>query len=315
MKGIIYKWTCSKTGKSYIGQTINESRREADFFSYSKPYTCEGSKIDNARKKYGLSKDIWKKEILKKLWCKNGKEKELFKRLNHWECYYIEKYNTFSNGYNSTIGGSSSFLMPEEEKEERRIKTLTFWKNASESKKNSLKYWKGKNRDSKTNEINREKHIGKLKSEEEKEKIKKSILLSDGYKKSCKQICQYDLDGNLLKIHESINDAAKSIKCKKTHNIVNCANGKQEKSHGYIWKFLNNENAAKERKGYYFHKRLQKYKSRIRKNGKDYVLGFFWNEKSASEMYKYAYENLENLESWFKNIEKHKKEIIEKYGA
>ena len=32
-------------------------------------------------------------------------------------------------------------------------------------------------------------------------------------------------------------------------------------------------------------------------------------------MYKYAYENLENLESWFKNIEKHKKEIIEKYGA
>ena len=47
--GIIYKWT-SPSGKSYIGQTINQRRRYKDFFRLTKSYA--GFKIDNARKKY-----------------------------------------------------------------------------------------------------------------------------------------------------------------------------------------------------------------------------------------------------------------------
>ena len=113
MKGIIYKWTCSKSGKSYIGQTINEKKRENEFFNKNEYYTGKNSKIDKARNKYGLSNDIWSKEVLKKLWCKEGKEKELLERLNYWEKYYIEKYDTFNNGYNSTNGGDKPIISEE----------------------------------------------------------------------------------------------------------------------------------------------------------------------------------------------------------
>ena len=101
-----------ESGKSYIGQTINEERREKEFFSKSEPYTKESSKIDNARKKYGLSRDMWKKEVLKRLWCKEGKEKDLLERLNYWEKYYIKEYDTFNNGYNSTDGGGHDYINP-----------------------------------------------------------------------------------------------------------------------------------------------------------------------------------------------------------
>lgn len=127
MKGIIYKWTCLKSGKSYIGQTINEKRREKEFFSNYECYTKEGSKIDNARKKYGLSKDVWKKDVLKRLWCKDGKEEELLERLNYWEKYYIKEFDTLKNGYNSTDGGSNGFLFSEETKEKCINAGKTWW--------------------------------------------------------------------------------------------------------------------------------------------------------------------------------------------
>ena len=66
MKGVIYKWTCNISGKSYIGQTTNELRREKEFLSEYEIYTNENSKIDKARKKYGLNKGIWSKSILKR---------------------------------------------------------------------------------------------------------------------------------------------------------------------------------------------------------------------------------------------------------
>lgn len=117
MKGIIYKWTCNVNGKSYIGQTINEKEREKNFLKASEEYTSENSKIDNARKKYGLSEGTWSKSVLKRLWCKEGKEKELVDRLNYWERYFIKEYDTFNNGYNSTDGGDSDFNISNEARE------------------------------------------------------------------------------------------------------------------------------------------------------------------------------------------------------
>ena len=146
MKGIIYKWTCNKSGKSYMGQTVNESRREKEFLSKSEIYTISGSKIDNARKKYGVDNTTWKKDVLKRLWCKDGKENELLERLNYWEKYYIEKYDTFNNGYNSTDGGSNGFLVSDETREKLRKNGLLWWNNLSNDEKerhriNSIERW------------------------------------------------------------------------------------------------------------------------------------------------------------------------------
>ena len=55
--GIIYKYT-SPSGKSYIGQTINEEGRRKMWFGTGR-YTGGRSKIDRARKKYGASSFIY----------------------------------------------------------------------------------------------------------------------------------------------------------------------------------------------------------------------------------------------------------------
>ena len=316
MKGIIYKWTCLKSGKSYIGQTINEERREKEFFSKSEPYTNENSKIDNARKKYGLSNDIWKKEVLKRLWCKEGKEKDLLERLNYWEKYFIKEYDTFNNGYNSTDGGCHDFLVSEEVKEMLRDKGKEWWKNLSnekkeEHRKESAKAWLGKNRYASTCETIRQKHIGKLHSNETKEKIKNTLLNLEN--KQSKKIKQYDLNGNFIKEYSSLSQMHKETGF-KPKGIIRCAKGLQKKSCGFKWEFSEDYvDREKEGKGYYFYKRLGKYRARLRHNGKEYILGFYKTEKAASEIYRLALNNKKNINEWFKDIEKHKRNIIDKY--
>lgn len=342
MKGIIYKWTCSKSGKSYIGQTINETRREKEFLSENEIYTISGSKIDNARKKYGVNKNVWKKEILKRLWCKDGKENELLDRLNYWERYYIEKYDTFNNGYNSTDGGSNGFLVSDETRSKLKEIGLSWWYNLSDEErekfykkstkrnkewwdslsdeeknkhKEKSKVWLGKNRDSKTCETLRKKQTGKVKTEETREKIRNSVLSSNDLINRRKPIKQFDLNGNLIKEYSSISEVVK-LNGFKYDGIVRCARGLQKKSKGYIWRFSNKEDEKinrHENKGYYFHKRLGKYRARIRINGKEYNLGFYRNEKAASAVYKLALENKDNINKWFKNIENIKQSIIKKY--
>lgn len=202
MKGIIYKWTCCVNGKSYIGQTTNEQRRESDFLNETKSYA--GEKIDNARRKYGLTNGVWKKTVLKRLWCKNGKEDELRKRLNYWEKYYIEVFDSVKNGYNTTDGGDYNYTFDEEvierlrkigkenweklndmEKEEHIQKSQNWWDNLSSEEKvkyknnarNKWKEWWGNLSDEEKNKHNElcATWWSNL-SEEEKEVFKKKSM-------------------------------------------------------------------------------------------------------------------------------------------
>ena len=136
MKGIIYKWTCNVNGKSYIGQTINEKEREKTFLNEGKSYA--GEKINNARKKYGVSEGTWTKTVLKRLWCKEGKEDKLKDRLNEWEKYYIEFYDTVNNGYNITDGGDGGYVLSDEVIKELKRKGKERWNSLSEERKNEI---------------------------------------------------------------------------------------------------------------------------------------------------------------------------------
>jgi len=194
MKGIIYKWTCNVSGKSYIGQTVNEKRREKDFLTEG---SYAGEKIDNARKKYGLSKDVWTKEVLKRLWCKDGKENELRERLNFWERYYVELFDTFKNGYNSTNGGDCDFSeevvaemrkrgkerwgsLSEEEKNKHKERSLEYWNNLSEEERFEFGnfgnlYWKSLS--------TKERKVLIEKSKEEYDKWRSSVSDEEFYRK------------------------------------------------------------------------------------------------------------------------------------
>lgn len=95
-KWLIYKHTCHKTGKSYIGITSKDikTRWGKDGYRYIISKSTNTHWV-NAIKKYGW--DGFSHEILES----NLTESQAKER----ERYYIEKYDSFYNGYNATLGG------------------------------------------------------------------------------------------------------------------------------------------------------------------------------------------------------------------
>lgn len=99
--GVIYKLT-SPSGKSYIGQTRNpfdirwkQHIRDANYNSILP--------IHVAIRKYGPENFV--NQIL---------EEVPNEELNNKEQYYIQKYNTYNNGYNCTLGGEGNCKIPDD---------------------------------------------------------------------------------------------------------------------------------------------------------------------------------------------------------
>jgi len=90
MKGFIYKITNKVNGKSYIGQT----RNSVEFRWRQHKNNKSGYALHYAIRKYGA--DNFEVETLEE--CDVSK-------LDEREIYYIDKYNTFTNGYNLNKGG------------------------------------------------------------------------------------------------------------------------------------------------------------------------------------------------------------------
>ena len=107
-KGYIYRhWIVNEEGieKNYIGQTIKkpEQRWGVNGKGYMKIRKKDGNVTEfaNAIKKYGW--DNFNHKVLFSIKCET--EEELGFWLDEWEKYYIWKYDSFYNGYNSTLGG------------------------------------------------------------------------------------------------------------------------------------------------------------------------------------------------------------------
>ena len=111
VKGYIYRhWIINDKGieKSYIGQTINELEIR---WQNGLGYTTIDSKFSKAIKKYGWNN--FHHDIVETVEC--GTKEELKDVLNTLEKTYIETYDSFYNGYNSTTGGDS-YIMSDEAK-------------------------------------------------------------------------------------------------------------------------------------------------------------------------------------------------------
>lgn len=93
----VYKITNNLNNKSYIGISVDIERRWRD---HKLPYNWErehNKVLYQAFIKYGLNNFTF--EVLEE--CK-------IEELSDKEKYYIEKYNTFKEGYNSTAGGEDN---------------------------------------------------------------------------------------------------------------------------------------------------------------------------------------------------------------
>lgn len=93
----IYKATSKTTGKCYIGFDSNYPNRVRIHKSSAKTQDC---KFYRAIRKYGWDDFTW--EILFQ-----STDREYV--LNAMEPHFINEYNSFNDGYNSTLGGDGTF--------------------------------------------------------------------------------------------------------------------------------------------------------------------------------------------------------------
>lgn len=208
---VIYLTENKINGKKYIGQDM-----------YNNPkYLGSGFLLKKAIKKYG--EENFTKIILEE--CDNKEE------LNGKEIYWINHYNATNSleFYNIATGGQGGWLG--DEINEKRRKTLTGHKHSDETK-----------------EKIRNKALGRVVSDETRKKMSKSqkgmIKHKDKTKimgsnnPNAKQVAQYDLKGNLIKIWACVKYAADSLGIKSSANISECVNNNRKTAGGYVWKKL-----------------------------------------------------------------------------
>ena len=131
--GTIYKITHLDSGKSYIGQTINDPKqRWAQHWNYSKRAKATGKRLGHLNKamlKYG--RDAFEYTVLE-----SGIAKE---ELDSKEIEAILKYDTFNNGYNLNSGGT--LYGAPEFKTEKYVPTEKHKKAMSEAKAGIKPIW------------------------------------------------------------------------------------------------------------------------------------------------------------------------------
>lgn len=138
---IVYKITNKKNNKCYIGITTKSlEERWKGHITHSTHENKKRRKIYYAIKKHGI--EYFE---IQQIDTATTKEELLYK-----ESFYIEKYNSFINGYNMNQGGTGLLYHTEESKQ----------------KMSENNFWKGKNRSGEKNPM-----FGKTHTEEVKEKI------------------------------------------------------------------------------------------------------------------------------------------------
>ena len=73
------------------------------------------------------------------------------------------------------------------------------------------------------------------------DRVEKQKEIMKGNKIGSRQVYQYDLNNNLIKKWDSIIDACNYYGWHKNGHISDCCRGKRKKSHGYIWKYVEEE--------------------------------------------------------------------------
>lgn len=211
-EGIIYKATNVATGEVYIGATtISLHERINDH--YNKATKNCGHKFQNAIREYGFESFIWEQ-------IDTGINTD---ELALKEKYYIQKFDSFNNGYNSDRGGGfkktiyqynltgeleSTFQSLEEASKSSSISEESISHACVGDRKTSNGfYW------TYTSTFNL------------KEDIRK------------KKVVQYDFEGKTLNVFDSIIEASKQTEINKS-SIAKCCRGERKKAGNFIWKFL-----------------------------------------------------------------------------
>lgn len=236
----------SPSGKKYVGQTGKKPEER---------WGKNGSRyLNKINGKY--NHPAFARAILKYGW-ENFEHEIIASNLtkseaDNFEKLLIEKLNTMSanGGYNCKEGGTGGSFS--EETLRKMSESHKGVKQSEETKRKRFEKISGENN------YNYGKHL----PEETRKKISETLKgntisestrkkLSDSMKgkylganSSCaKKIVQYDMQGNFIKIWDSISDAARALNL-SIASIARCCNnidGHWKTAGGYIWRFLDNE--------------------------------------------------------------------------
>mgnify|MGYP001079287636 CR=1 FL=1 len=196
----IYIITNLINGKQYVGQSVcgYVERFRQHCFCANRPYDTDGyiQDIDLAIKQYGI--DNFKVELI---------EKVSFEERNNKEIYYIKKYNTYSKGYNRTIGGDFNPMFDSKVRQKHK-EICSSEQHRQKSRESAIKMF------SEREDIHKKITEGNKKawqrySKDEKEHILKG--LKEYNKSRTQRVAMVDNDGNVLKEFDSASDACRYV--------------------------------------------------------------------------------------------------------
>lgn len=206
----VYGWRNIHTDEWYIGQTSRLLKYRA--LSNGGGYK-RNTKFGIAIQEYGW--DSFEENILRL--CTSQEEAD------YWEQYFIKKYDSIENGYNTFIGGTSSGSLGyrfSEESKRKKSETLMGHEVSEETRKKLSEFQKG------------EKHpnFGKNLSDETRKKIAESH--------GVKGVLQYTKDGQFIKEFSSLHEAERQTGVCHI-SILKCCRGYErvKTAGGYIWRY------------------------------------------------------------------------------
>ena len=210
-EGIIYKATNVATGEVYIGATtISLHERINDH--YNKATKNCGHKFQNAIREYGFESFIWEQ-------IDTGINTD---ELALKEKYYIQKFDSFNNGYNSDRGGGFK-------------KTIYQYNLTGELESTFQSLEEASKSSSISEESISHACLGDRKTSNGFYWTYTSTFdLKEDIRK--KKVIQYDLAGEKINVFDSIAEASKSTEINNS-SIAKCCRGERKKAGNFIWKF------------------------------------------------------------------------------
>jgi len=241
--GIIYLIINKINDKKYIGKTSRPlSKRIAEHKYDSQIYSNKNKTyLHRAMNKYGF--DNFEFNILEKIQSDNLKE--FNDELNKLEIYYINKFNTYNNGYNITLGGDGCCGYEISEEHKRAVSKAHKGIPLSDDHKAKIKLFMSSDKNP---------NIGRIPSEESKVKQSNSMRgkllgeknpmhgkkrpdLSERNLKGSIKVCQIDLQTNqLIRIWDSLREIQRVTGFNRSC-ISDCCKDKTKQSHGFLWRY------------------------------------------------------------------------------
>ena len=258
--GFIYIIKNTINSKVYIGQTTNTI--EYRFYQHldCSKRSYKNSALYNAIRKYG--QENFYVELI---------EEVPFDKLDEREIYWISYYDSFNNGYNSTIGGDGNKkidykpiiqdwyngLSEYEIKQKYNISGSSIWKILNfyniplEDRKLRFAQSKQQNTDEKILELwHKGYSMRRIKQEfgGSRDTIKKQLLRQGiteeeiwqrGLAKRGKEVEQYSLNDEYIATYSTAAEAGRALGCSSSGHISAAARGKRKTAYGYKWKYKN----------------------------------------------------------------------------